>query len=328
VPLVYNDRTLGIITLAHEQPGHYDQEHLRLLETLAGFAALALEHARMHDATDAALAAQAELESRPYQAESAQAAPAWDQVAGYIPPPLVDALVCGDPAGLAQLEQPLIRDIIVVFADMRGLVDSGHRIRLETLVGEVLDSYYQIATECIVRWGGYVDKFLGGMIMAIFGYPARQPDDARRALRAALELRRVTARMRTYWRARLGLHTSMAIGIAYGRAAIGGIGPRQRRDYTAIGDAVDIAARLRELARTGEILVAAEVIEALDQPAGTFILEALQPLQLHSNARPQQIYRVDEPQNSAASYGNTYDIYRNDTRRGAHRRADAHLTGD
>src|SRR6185436_8267947 len=131
--------------------------------------------------------------------------------------------------------------------------------------------------------------------LAIFGYPQLRPDDAAQAVGAALAMRQAAARLRARWRARLGIDISIGIGIACGQVVVGGVGAPERRDARVIGDAVNLAGRLQGLARAGEVLAAAEVVEEIGSTNRSFEIEALQPLSIKGKAVPQQIYRIAEP---------------------------------
>ncbi|HET9224035.1 MAG TPA: adenylate/guanylate cyclase domain-containing protein, partial [Roseiflexaceae bacterium] len=104
--------------------------------------------------------------------------------------------------------------------------------------------------------------------------------------------RQASTRLRASWRARLGVDIGVAVGLGRGRV-VGRVGAGDRPNYTAIGDAVTLASRLQALARPGEILAAAEVVEDLNGAGARFDVEALPPLPLGGQHSPQRIYRVD-----------------------------------
>ena len=108
-------------------------------------------------------------------------------------------------------------------------------------------------------------------------------------------MRQAAGRLRVGWRKRLGVDIGVAVGISRGRAIVGRVGVPERHGYTAIGDAVGLASRLQALARTSEILAAAEVIRALDQTGAVFDIAALPPLQIKGPIGAERIYRIDGP---------------------------------
>src|SRR5262249_43474087 len=114
-------------------------------------------------------------------------------------------------------EQPSGQKVVAVFADMRGFTKASEQLAPGILVKEVLDVYIQAMAEAIHQQGGYVDTYSDGGILSIFGYPSGRPDDALRAVRAALAMRQAATRLRAGWRARLRVDIGIAVGISRGR---------------------------------------------------------------------------------------------------------------
>jgi class 3 adenylate cyclase len=258
-PLLLAGRPLGVLTLGHDLPGHYEEEHLRLLEALGAQAALAIENARLASGR------------RPLERTAA---------ASDTTPVLA--------------RQPSAQDALVVHADLRGLARAGERLAPEVLVGEVLDVFAQTVAEVARRYTGAVEQRSGDGFLAIFGHGEPHPDDALRAVQAALAIRQEAARLRASWRARLSVDLSVAVGIGRGRV-VGRVGADDRPNYTTIGDAVTLASRLQALARPGEILAAADVVEDLNGAGARFDIEPLPPLPIGDQHGPQRIYRVAGP---------------------------------
>jgi class 3 adenylate cyclase len=123
----------------------------------------------------------------------------------------------------------------------------------------MLNDYLSLAAEIILAWNGTLDKFFGDGLMAIFNAPEAQDDHVHRATDAALALMRAGEEMR----ARRGDTLSYSIGVHVGEAVVGYIGTERAMNYTAIGDVVNIAKRLQELAPAGHIWVEDSVIQRL-----------------------------------------------------------------
>jgi class 3 adenylate cyclase len=122
----------------------------------------------------------------------------------------------------------------------------------EALV-KILNYHFDLASKVILDEEGTLDKFMGDAIMAFFNAPLNQPDHGLRAARAALAMQRVLAD--EHARLPPGAQLSFGVGIATGDAVVGNIGSSQLMNYTIIGDCVNLARRLQENARGGQILV-------------------------------------------------------------------------
>ena len=145
----------------------------------------------------------------------------------------------GDPdAGLAGES----RQVTLMFTDIRGFTSLSEHHRPDEIVA-LLNRYFQNQVEAVFAEGGTLDKFIGDAIMAFWGAPLPQPDHALRAVRAALEMsRRLDDFKRQLGPA--GETFEIGIGVHTGEAVVGFIGTRERLDYTAIGDTVNLASRI------------------------------------------------------------------------------------
>jgi predicted ATPase/class 3 adenylate cyclase len=146
------------------------------------------------------------------------------------------------------------RTVTVLFADLSGFTSLSERLDPEDLQG-LQNQLFEEMTAAVERLGGFVDKFIGDALLALFGAPAAHEDDPERALRAALDMidrtGRVSERLKTGTSAPLTLH----IGINTGHVVAGGIGAGDAKSYSVTGDTVNIAQRLQSMASPGEVLV-------------------------------------------------------------------------
>ncbi|MCD4814396.1 adenylate/guanylate cyclase domain-containing protein [bacterium] len=159
----------------------------------------------------------------------------------YVSPKVVDQLV-RDPN--AELKLGGTRQLVtVLFADVRGFTTMSEQLSAEEVV-ELLNEYFQTWTDIIFKHDGTVDKFIGDAVMAIFGAPVAHADDARRALRAALDMREALAGLQEKWKSEGKRSFNIGVGLNTGEAIVGNIGSQQAMGYTVIGDTVNVAARL------------------------------------------------------------------------------------
>lgn len=154
------------------------------------------------------------------------------------------------------LEEGWIVELSVLFADLSRFTELTHDLGPER-THEVVTAFLDQATNALVKHGAFVDKYIGDAVMAFFNVPIQQEEHAAQAVAAAVEIQAGFEELRR----RFDLDLNSAIGIAAGWARVGSLGSAIRKDYTAIGDVVNIAARLEGQAQPGEILVQDNVYE-------------------------------------------------------------------
>ncbi|HRE91201.1 MAG TPA: adenylate/guanylate cyclase domain-containing protein, partial [Myxococcota bacterium] len=176
------------------------------------------------------------------------------------------------------------------FADVVSFTSLADEREPEVAVA-ILNELFTIVTEIVFQHGGIIDKFIGDCAMAIWGAPDGHPDDARRAVRAAEAILRWLEVGNARWRKQLGRDIELAIGIHTGVAVVGNIGSEKRMEYTAIGDAVNVAARLERLARPGQILMTRETMQRV---ADEFPSQSLGTYNIVGRSRPSEIYVLSE----------------------------------
>ena len=168
-------------------------------------------------------------------------------------------------------EEGRVVELTVLFADLTSFTELTHRLGPER-THEVVDAFLKSATYILVRHGAFIDKYVGDAVMAFYNAPIRYEDHAARATMAALELQREMPRLADH----LGLELSASVGVASGWAMVGRLGSGDGKDYTAIGDVVNLAARLEGQARGGEVVVDArtyaDIAEALPDASPEILL--------------------------------------------------------
>lgn len=144
-------------------------------------------------------------------------------------------------------------DIAILFADVRGSTGIAEHVAA-TSFAELLERFYRSATEVLLRHDALIDKLIGDELMALFIPGICGPDYRRRAVAAALDVMKAVG-----YGSPDGPWLSIGAGVNAGRAYVGNVGAAGVTDFTALGDAVNVAARLQALAGDGEVLVAADV---------------------------------------------------------------------
>jgi class 3 adenylate cyclase/peptidoglycan/LPS O-acetylase OafA/YrhL len=190
--------------------------------------------------------------------------------------PEVAASLLADP-GRAELGGTT-HEVTILMADLQGFTPFSERSTPAGVV-EMLNTYWGATVPVILAEGGTITQFVGDAVMALFGAPATQPDHARRAARAALALQaaadEVLADHPGWPRFRVGLNTGPAI--------VGNVGSEELRNFAAIGDTTNVAARLEGAAPPGGVLIGARTHELLGPGAR---VRAVEPLALKGKAEP------------------------------------------
>ena len=149
------------------------------------------------------------------------------------------------------------RVVTVLFADVSGFTRLSETLDPERLA-EIVNAGFKALSEPVYRFGGVVDKYIGDAIMALFGAPVAHEDDAERALSAAYAMQRVAERFSDGLEAETGMRFRLRIGLNTGLVVAGAVGGDQKRDYTVMGDAVNLAQRLESQAEPGSVLVSGQ----------------------------------------------------------------------
>ena len=147
------------------------------------------------------------------------------------------------------------QEITILFADIRGFTHFSEPLPPERLV-DILNAYLSIAADAILKFEGTLDKFMGDAVMGIFNAPLPQNNHPLAAVKAALAMRAAVTHLHDRLPQPLRLH--YGIGIHTGAAVVGNVGTEQQMNFTAIGDAVNLAKRLQENATGGQILISGQ----------------------------------------------------------------------
>ena len=143
------------------------------------------------------------------------------------------------------------KEISVLFADIRGFTSLSEKLSPHEVVA-MLNAYLGGMTDSVLKQKGTLDKYIGDCIMAVFNSPLKQPDHIIRAIKTALEMQKAVDKIS---KTKKVPTVQCGIGINAGEAVVGNIGSEKRVDYTAIGDAVNIASRLCSVAKGGQVII-------------------------------------------------------------------------
>jgi len=210
------------------------------------------------------------------------------EVSGPTAPVVVDALPSGNGTTQANTELLLPpeerRVVTVMFADITGSTPLADRLDPEDMRA-ILTGYFNLMTEQIRRHGGTVEKYIGDAVMAVFGSPTAHEDDPDRAIRAALDMQTALARFNEQRQAldSDANRLQMRIGINTGEVAIPNNTLHKRRDFLITGDAVNVAARLQQVATPDTILVGERTYLATRE---VFDFRPIAPIHIKGKAEP------------------------------------------
>ena len=181
-------------------------------------------------------------------------------------------------------------EVTTLFSDIRGFTSMSERLSPMDVVNS-LNEYFDIMIEVIFKYNGTLDKIIGDALMVIYGAPIGASDDAERALRTAIEMQQRLAELnRTrHGRGQEPLH--IGIGLNTGKVVAGNIGSKEQMNYTVIGDAVNLSARLCSHAAAGQVIVSDNVHRLLnDHP--DFAFKRLEPIQVKGKSEKIAVYDV------------------------------------
>lgn len=227
-----------------------------------------------------------ELEAMRLRAEQEQRRLLRQMFERYVGPSLVDRILAQE-AGL--LERRERRDVVVLFADLRGFSEFTAAFPAHAVI-EVLNEFFTAMVSIIHQHQGTIFDLAGDELMVGFGAPFAQQDAAERALQAAGEMQSAFAQLHSQWEERQRIVIGLGVGIDRGTVVMGSIGAPSHMSFGMVGDAVNTAHRLVELAQHGEIIVSQPMVESLDANLDGWIFERLPPKAIRHKNVPLELY--------------------------------------
>jgi adenylate cyclase len=261
------DRVLGVLYVDNPSNAHrFSEEDLEFLVAFAGIAAVAIENSQFAERIRREALVRSNFER-------------------YFAPQLAARIAHSPEAAKLGGEK---RQVVVLFSDIRGFTALSETMNPDAMAS-LLTEYFTEMVECVFRHDGTLDKFIGDAVMAQWGAPLGNPDDADRAMVAAIEMIAELETLNDRWRAEGKPTLEIGIGLNTGEAFAGNIGSERRLEFTVIGDVVNTASRLCSAAGPGEILISDEMRRALASPPP---LAECPPMELKNKTQPVTVYRV------------------------------------
>jgi adenylate cyclase len=178
--------------------------------------------------------------------------------------------------------------LTMFFSDVRGFTSMSEKMEPQE-VQQLLSEYFTEMTGILFKYEGTLDKFMGDAIMAFFGNPVPQPDQAKRAVLMALDMQEAIARLNQKLTAEGRRTIGVGMGINTGDVTVGNLGSKDFLDYTVIGDAVNLACRLEQNAKAGDIIITQATYEEVKDAVE---VEPMEPIRVKGKSEPIPIYRV------------------------------------
>ena len=279
VPMLKDNELVGVIAIYRQEVRPFTDKQIELVSNFAAQAVIAIENTRLLNDLNKLNQL---LEQR--VADQVSEIERMGRLRRFLPPQVADLIVA---SGTEKQLESHRREITALFCDLRGFTGFSESSDPEDVMA-LLRDYHAAIGEIINTYGGTLERYAGDGVMVVFNDPIPVDNPALQAVQMALEMRTAIGALTGKWR-RLGHEIGFGIGVAHGFATLGTIGFEGRFDYAAIGTVSNVASRLCDEAKPGQILISPRVLMAVEdavtvEPVGDFTLKGI--------SRPVAAYNV------------------------------------